>query len=203
LQVADVIRQRGYFVKHVDTRFKFVSFSTTPLPTDGEVVTAGATPADLPAADTSCALIGDTPDNEPLFASSSNAARCAAGIQPTFQGPPAAVVAVAADAASDVTIQSLTMAIPGAIVEEDVPVYLLNRKMQQADIEASVAAAAEPAQGKSCSPGPDGAIGKTVEEVPYGKCVQVPDPADSGAVAYPCICWMLNLTPAAVSGTMP
>jgi hypothetical protein len=168
-QVADVIRQRGYFVKHVDTRFKFVSFSTIPLPTDGEVVTAGANPADLPAADTSCALIGDTADNTPLYASGSNAARCAAGIQPTFPGPKGAVVAVAADAASDVTIQSITMAIPGAIVEEDVPVYLLNGKMQQADDEASIAAAAEPAQSKACSPGPDGAIGKTVEEVPYGE----------------------------------
>jgi hypothetical protein len=58
------------------------------------------------------------------------------------------------------------MAIPGAIVEEDVPVYLLNRKVMQ----ASAAAASEPAQSaSSCSPGPDGAIGKTVEEVPYGE----------------------------------
>jgi septal ring-binding cell division protein DamX len=154
----------------VDTRFKFVSFSTTPIPTDGEVVTAGTTPADLPAADSSCALIGDTADNTPLYASSSNAARCAAGIQPTFPGPQETVAAVAAEAASDVTIQSITMAIPGGIVEEDVPVYLFNRKMQQADVAASIAAA-EPAQSKACSPGPDGAIGKTVEEVPYGQCL--------------------------------
>ncbi|KAF6262151.1 peptidase S8/S53 domain-containing protein [Scenedesmus sp. NREL 46B-D3] len=60
------------------------------------------------------------------------------------------------------------MAIPGAIVEEDVPVYLLNRKIKQA----------EPAQSQACSPGPDGAIGRTVEEVPYGiKMVQAVDPA--------------------------
>jgi hypothetical protein len=167
-----VIRQRGYFVKHIDTRFKFVSFSTTPLPTEGEVVTAGADLA--AAADTPCASIGDSASNSTLYTSSSDAARCAAGIQPTFPGPQQAVTAVAADAAADVTIQSLTMAIPGAIVEEDVPVYLLNRKLRQADVEASVAAAAEPAQSASCSPGPDGAIGKTVEEVPYGKLLLLP-----------------------------
>lgn len=177
-QVADVIRQRGYYVKHIDTRFKFVSFSTTPLPTVGEVVTAGLNTADeQPAAAAApCALTGDTSANTPLYASSSDAARCAAGIQPTFPGPRAAqqaVVAAAADPA-ELTIQSLTMAIPGAIVEEDVPVYLLNRKMQQ----AGAAAAAEPAQSSSCSPGPDGAIGKTVEEVPYGiKMVQAIEPA--------------------------
>lgn len=164
-----MIRQRGYYVKHIDTRFKFVSFSTTPLPTVGEVVTAGLNTADEQpaAAAVPCALTGDTSANTPLYASSSDAARCAAGLQPTFPGPRAAqqaVVAAAADPA-ELTIQSLTMAIPGAIVEEDVPVYLLNRKMQQ----AGAAAAAEPAQSSSCSPGPDGAIGKTVEEAPYGE----------------------------------
>lgn len=166
--------QRGFYVKRINKRFSFVSFSTTPLPSADPVVSAAALDAASQATD--CALIGDSPDNTPLYANSKTASKCAAGIQPTFPGAQPEQVTAAAAAASpvDAAIQSLTAEIPGVVVEEDPDVHLM-RRLKQA--EPAGVAAQPAADAATCTPGPDGAIGKTVEEAPYGiKMVQAVDP---------------------------